>query len=68
MSVPEFVGVSGDSLDKLADSSDLLERVVHVEKNQFSFFGSDLSSANKRVQCLASSVLAAESVPEFFVV
>lgn len=68
MSVPEVVGVSGDSLDKLADSSDLLERMTHVEKNQLRFFGADLSSADKCVQRLASPVLAAESVPELFIV
>lgn len=68
MSVPEVVGISDLSLDKLADSSDILERMVHVEKNQLRFFGADLSSANKRVQRLASPVLAAESIPEFFII
>lgn len=68
MSVPEVVGASGLSLDKLADSSDLLEGVVYVEKNLLRFFGADFSSANKRVQRLACPVLAAESVPEFFIV
>ena len=68
MSVPEVVGVSCDSLDELADSSDLRGRMGHVEKNQLCFFGTDLSSANKRVQRLASPVSAADSVPEFFIV
>jgi len=68
MSVPEIVGVSSDSLDKLADSSDLRGRMGHVEKDQLCFFGTDSSSANKCVQRLASPVLAADSVPEFFIV
>ncbi len=68
MSIPEIVGVSSYSLDKLADSSDLRGRTGHVEKNQLCFFRTDPSSANKCMQRLTSPVLAADSVPEFFVV
>jgi len=68
MSVPEVVGVSNDSLDKLADSSDLLHWMVHVEKKQFRFFGAHLSSADEGVHRLASAVLAADSLPELFIV
>jgi len=67
MSVPKVVGVSCDSLDKLGDSSDLHERTVHVEKKQLRFFGTDLSSANKSLQRLASPVSVTDSVPEFFI-
>ncbi len=68
MSVPKVVGVSSLSLDKLANSSDLFERMGHIEKKQLCFFGTDLSSANKGMHHFASPVLATDSFPEFFIV
>lgn len=62
----QVIDVSCDSVNKLAEASNLLEGMRYIEQKQFYVFRPNFSSSNVGVERLSHPVLVTEPAPPLF--